>query len=202
MVAVGPRSIPACAGEPLTSSAGLTWKPVYPRVCGGTASATPGMVSGGGLSPRVRGNLCLRTADGAEWRSIPACAGEPRACYGHDTGGGVYPRVCGGTPTPPPSAFETWGLSPRVRGNRPQRAVRPDGCRSIPACAGEPLSPALLDYTEEVYPRVCGGTMGWLLPTELSPGLSPRVRGNRGYRHSPGQHRRSIPACAGEPLGG
>ena len=31
-------------------------------------------------------------------------------------------------------------------------------------------------------------------------GLSPRVRGNRGTRRGRGRRRRSIPACAGEPL--
>ena len=50
---------------------------------------------------------------------------------------------------------------------------------SIPACAGEPAAVALSFISEEVYPRVCGGTK---LPPPAVPelvGLSPRVRGNR-----------------------
>ena len=31
--------------------------------------------------------------------------------------------------------------------------------RSIPACAGEPVKPACMRFTREVYPRVCGGTL-------------------------------------------
>ena len=54
------RSIPACAGEPVAlvilNPSGL----VYPRVCGGTVSATATRFSIAGLSPRVRGNLFTR----------------------------------------------------------------------------------------------------------------------------------------------
>ena len=77
------------------------------------------------------------------------------------------------------SAFtDAVGLSPRVRGNRQPLLVAQIGDRSIPACAGEPLTNAGHDDLWQVYPRVCGGTIrgpdgnGWWL------GLSPRVRGN------------------------
>ena len=52
----------------------------------------------------------------------------------------VYPRVCGGTSKTyrPPHALE--GLSPRVRGNPFYSMLRLISHRSIPACAGEPLS--------------------------------------------------------------
>ena len=51
-----------------------------------------------------------------------------------------------------------------------------------------------------VYPRVCGGTMMPCGDAGLLRGLSPRVRGNlnRGTAQNP--YRRSIPACAGEPV--
>ena len=52
-----PRSIPACAGEPLPVVDGRAVAEVYPRVCGGTvADVLTGEVEEG-LSPRVRGNL-------------------------------------------------------------------------------------------------------------------------------------------------
>ena len=49
----------------------------------------------------------------------------------------VYPRVCGGTGAAAAAADDEAGLSPRVRGNRTEKArVKKNG----------------------VYPRVCGGT--------------------------------------------
>ena len=50
------RSIPACAGEPLPSSAISSGSRVYPRVCGGTQSCIMLCLDQTGLSPRVRGN--------------------------------------------------------------------------------------------------------------------------------------------------
>ncbi len=51
----------------------------------------------------------------------------------------------------------------------------------------------------EVYPRVCGGTVSCRLPCISVRGLSPRVRGNRRSPEQRPVSRRSIPACAGEP---
>ena len=36
-----PRSIPACAGEPVVGFGALNLAGVYPRVCGGTLCNTP-----------------------------------------------------------------------------------------------------------------------------------------------------------------
>ena len=71
------RSIPACAGEPGTTSTGCAWARVYPRVCGGTTPAVHIPSSAAGLSPRVRGNLTKGPNGRPAIRSIPACAGEP-----------------------------------------------------------------------------------------------------------------------------
>ena len=51
----------------------------------------------------------------------------------------------------------------------------------------------------EVYPRVCGGTEGFLSLRPILAGLSPRVRGNRVLLSQVQPKRGSIPACAGEP---
>ena len=49
-------SIPACAGEPI-SSVRMVWTTrVYPRVCGGTTLYSLVGFGVRGLSPRVRGN--------------------------------------------------------------------------------------------------------------------------------------------------
>ena len=172
-------SIPACAGEPPHCSGTCRFNRVYPRVCGGTHF------------PIYR--LAQTT------RSIPACAGEPwpRCRFWRPTGvyprvcGGtvclsicqvndlrVYPRVCGGTRYVTEREFMITGLSPRVRGNHKLPAIPGVNDRSIPACAGEPITFGATKEKEPVYPRVCGGTRPRSRPSSHASGLSPRVRGN------------------------
>ena len=71
------RSIPACAGEPSTSSSEGAEPEVYPRVCGGTSGTLKAGPPAPGLSPRVRGNPQLIGILVERDGSIPACAGEP-----------------------------------------------------------------------------------------------------------------------------
>ena len=51
-----------------------------------------------------------------------------------------------------------------------------------------------------VYPRVCGGNNRLATLRAVEMGLSPRVRGKRHLHQRRPQHRRSIPACAGETM--
>ena len=196
---VSARSIPACAGEPSRCIVASSSVVVYPRVCGGTWIPGRWPRARRGLSPRVRGNPRRRSARHLGARSIPACAGEPRAHSGTRPSRQVYPRVCGGTETDPSLLALGLGLSPRVRGNPAIGLTRPPSMRSIPACAGEPSAGHRAITGGKVYPRVCGGTDRGQIRVRVECGLSPRVRGNptrRPYtRHQP----RSIPACAGEP---
>ena len=63
-------SIPACAGEPSHIPASRTFRPVYPRVCGGTVTSPNISLSAFGLSPRVRGTpwgFC----QGGLWGEVP-----------------------------------------------------------------------------------------------------------------------------------
>ena len=171
-------SIPACAGEPASGGDAGGDHQVYPRVCGGTGAREANAGRRWGLSPRVRGNLRMTTAENPLLGSIPACAGEPWTFTARRMEGEVYPRVCGGTATTCGPAACPAGLSPRVRGN-PQSPA--DACarkRSIPACAGEPGAGPFLPGRSKVYPRVCGGTPTVELPDPVLYGLSPRVRGN------------------------
>ena len=132
------RSIPACAGEPIYGNSLDRCNRVYPRVCGGTVALASPAVLMSGLSPRVRGNLSAMTAISLRLRSIPACAGEPPSAAASRYSPRVYPRVCGGTDDSVMSVMYSWGLSPRVRGNRYDSAGRLSCQQSIPACAGEP----------------------------------------------------------------
>ena len=68
---------PACAGAPLSCCMSSATSRSIPRVCGGTRLRAYAGRRGGGLSPRVRGNLHLPQAIGVRAGSIPACAGEP-----------------------------------------------------------------------------------------------------------------------------
>ena len=194
------RSFPACAGEPRRESRLPGRCPVYPRVCGGTRHGQPGGGGVRGLSPRVRGNRRDRRLIMFLYRSIPACAGEPRDAIPLSVVPRVYPRVCGGTPVHLHPLYEQEGLSPRVRGNRRGCPSRRRWRRSIPACAGEPRGGGTGPYFGGVYPRVCGGTPSASSPRLYGAGLSPRVRGNRVRDSNAGACQRSIPACAGEPF--
>ena len=176
----GIRSIPAYAGEPLTALPRTMGTAVYPRVCGGTTSTDNQRLVANGLSPRMRGNqpLCRprQTASG----SIPAYAGEPRRTALPWWPPPVYPRVCGGTrPTRSPGKASA-GLSPRMRGNPDASKSRCSATRSIPAYAGEPHTSGGRCLRIWVYPRVCGGTVGYRMAVKASSGLSPRMRGNLG----------------------
>ena len=90
-------SIPARAGEPLSTRPVRRLREVYPRACGGTgwSHRLPPLIEG--LSPRVRGNPDNPLNPLDVFRSIPARAGEPRAGDRAATEWKVYPRACGGT---------------------------------------------------------------------------------------------------------
>ena len=194
-------SIPACAGEPGSPPYPAAVSAVYPRVCGGTCAQDAVGVLLLGLSPRVRGNRSSRQSKTSFERSIPACAGEPGTSREYTVTYEVYPRVCGGTEVPHSPLDDLNGLSPRVRGNRPDPGHQRRKLGSIPACAGEPAGEPAGNRLPEVYPRVCGGTWRWWPDRKLGNGLSPRVRGNHKFFAKYQTFRRSIPACAGEPSG-
>ena len=193
------RSIPACAGEPVTAEPQERQIPVYPRVCGGTCPRRRECPAGRGLSPRVRGNLAMLQAAVDLVGSIPACAGEPGQIPPGDGLAEVYPRVCGGTRSSSFPLLAVVGLSPRVRGNQRRCDGEGDKVGSIPACAGEPRVTSGAVIAWRVYPRVCGGTWPRVVDDRSSEGLSPRVRGNPTLRMWINRGKRSIPACAGEP---
>ena len=175
-------SIPAPAGEPLSTSMGRPGCMVYPRACGGTGLRGGGAVAACGLSPRLRGNRDLTGGKYSCERSIPAPAGEPRPTYPWARGKRVYPRACGGTLSREQRAAAAAGLSPRLRGNRVNGARAVGETRSIPAPAGEPQ----------------------MSEPDASPveGLSPRLRGNQRQMMPNRIHVGSIPAPAGEPIPG
>ena len=194
----GAGSIPACAGEADGRCAGRHRPPVYPRVCGGSASTWATFSCPNGLSPRVRGKPGHKVGIVHIHRSIPACAGEATAGRLLARIRRVYPRVCGGSSARSVRPLADEGLSPRVRGKL-RRQPRPGAAGgSIPACAGEAHQSGAYRQCLWVYPRVCGGSDAGGEPPARVKGLSPRVRGKRAHIHIYHRRRRSIPACAGE----
>ncbi len=94
------RSIPACAGEPWSSSTKAKTRRVDPRVRGGALVCLRVSANDLGRSPRARGSPWRPGNCGRSLGSIPACAGEPRRPQKSSTGAGVDPRVRGGAPAP------------------------------------------------------------------------------------------------------
>ena len=193
------RSIPACTGEPPAPASATLLAGVYPRVYGGTAPGSSRHFGVSGLSPRVRGNRRCHCPDLCQVGSIPACTGEPIRTGNCWRRGRVYPRVYGGTRRLCMREQPRNGLSPRVRGNR-KRSWECRSCGgSIPACTGEPALWEFEVATDQVYPRVYGGTAAQVMQIARHTGLSPRVRGNLPPRQPARVVRGSIPACTGEP---
>ena len=176
------RSIPAGAGEPISSSVIGNRVRVYPRGCGGTPRNAARVPATRGLSPRVRGNL-----DGLHHQrpgrgSIPAGAGEPPRRVGSTRSSRVYPRGCGGTVSASRAASPSRGLSPRVRGNPHDHVRTAVRAGSIPAGAGEPNEQIASGQYEGVYPRGCGGTT---CQRPCSPGWQRSIPAGAGNHHPP-----------------
>ena len=137
-----PGSIPACAGKPWPSRLSTSGSRVHPRVCGEAWPSATSRFRVPGPSPRVRGSPDEVGADALVARSIPACAGKPRASRRTTATLRVHPRVCGEAVRGGRWTTTRRGPSPRVRGSliRPTTGMREAG--SIPACAGKPSSGA------------------------------------------------------------
>ena len=196
------RSIPAHAGEPGWPTCCRPRPRVYPRTCGGTIGGKPTTSLASGLSPHMRGNLVDDVVGRVIRRSIPAHAGEPSRRHTRGNRRWVYPRTCGGTIACKACRRQAPGLSPHMRGNPARRDCSSSLPGSIPAHAGEPLSPMTAIRSSWVYPRTCGGTDRVESGLWFCRGLSPHMRGNRGRWRGHGCGTGSIPAHAGEPRPG
>jgi len=151
------RSIPTCAGASLTAELDAAVPQVYPHVCGGIQGPSTETYPSSGLSPRVRGHHVLMLPSSKRPGSIPTCAGaSPRSCP-PPLRSGVYPHVCGGITTARRRRSQSQGLSPRVRGHRPQPALAVGQGGSIPTCAGASALRTRSQQQMWVYPHVCGG---------------------------------------------
>ncbi len=192
-------SIPACAGEPGARTAARSRSRVDPRLRGGAVVPAPAARARSGRSPRARGSREVRVRVAAAPGSIPACAGEPRGNPRRRAAAWVDPRVRGGAEAERRHLEDVAGRSPRARGSRRAEVEALGRLRSIPACAGEPRSPARGSSGRRVDPRVRGGASAPSTTSFADVGRSPRARGSRRTPPPTSPPPRSIPACAGEP---
>ena len=194
------RSIPAHAGQPGYDRVVGLHKGVYPRACGATPRIHAYKPTGGGLSPRMRGNPYPTALAIASARSIPAHAGQPLCDSESVQAVRVYPRACGATALRCSYVLQAMGLSPRMRGNQRNYIKAMLDTRSIPAHAGQPRPFRYAPALRPVYPRACGATLTAVAILPISRGLSPRMRGNRIRAATRASTLRSIPAHGGATL--
>ena len=150
------RFIPACAGNTISIGWLVTSITVHPRVCGEHPGAELAVRNSVGSSPRVRGTLVLRYAEGSLRRFIPACAGNTGVQFGQHCHRPVHPRVCGEHGVIRGAVKPLAGSSPRVRGTRVKTLTLSRRGRFIPACAGNTTNKKYSQGERTVHPRVCG----------------------------------------------
>ena len=110
------RFIPARAGNGTWLKPASGTPTVHPRACGERFHSSTGTLRIDGSSPRVRGTGEGITRREAEFRFIPARAGNGPSSQPHRSFGPVHPRACGErTPRTACGAAHV-GSSPRVRG--------------------------------------------------------------------------------------
>ena len=153
------RFIPARAGNAKDVVSNGTDGPVHPRACGERPEGSKVALNASGSSPRVRGTPDDKGAATAEWRFIPARAGNAIADDGRLLTVPVHPRACGERLCWAISHWGSRGSSPRVRGTQDGYSNPDHIGRFIPARAGNARTAARR-------------SPGW-------SGSSPRVRGTR-----------------------
>ena len=173
------RFIPACAGNTTRTSTCRDSRSVHPRVCGEHELKNLGRAPICGSSPRVRGTPSRELAPRAQFRFIPACAGNTGLNCHTPVHIPVHPRVCGEHVPRPPRTPCCAGSSPRVRGTPSPRLCDRFVRRFIPACAGNTLPPVAAAWPRSVHPRVCGEHVEVPVEGTVGFGSSPRVRGTR-----------------------
>ena len=138
---IGPRFIPACAGNGPDPTKPQPGQSVHPRVRGERVVGLDVFDGGSGSSPRARGTGMGGLVRDRPRRFIPACAGNGRVVVRSGMGAPVHPRVRGEREIGGASAGSDIGSSPRARGTADPLVVLGLDCRFIPACAGNGSQP-------------------------------------------------------------
>jgi len=191
-------SIPACAGQSLSTWSKQFVKRVHPRVRGAVRRRGRVPDSAQGPSPRARGSLPRHARPLRRFGSIPACAGQSVLDLFALGAPWVHPRVRGAVAFNASKAVKPSGPSPRARGSRSRWLCEPHQSGSIPACAGQSPPSSSTDSNRRVHPRVRGAVHGNGRLQRQRSGPSPRARGSLSRAEPAAVPARSIPACAGQ----
>ena len=111
-----------------------------------------------------------------------------------------HPCACGANKYTSSAFSPVPGSSPRVRGKRVPGTRPPVFVRSIPAHAGQTVSPRIQTTCPSDHPRACGANIEHLERQQRKYGSSPRVRGKLRGQPKPASPHRIIPARAGQTL--
>ncbi len=174
---IGPRFIPAPAGNTRWSMPRSGRLPVHPRACGEHPPIVRHLIVEDGSSPRLRGTPPHWRGRVTEARFIPAPAGNTCRVWCPGAADPVHPRACGEHYFAFFFSAVATGSSPRLRGTPPREALGRLAERFIPAPAGNTTSSSCSPPLAPVHPRACGehrqlaNENGWQI------GSSPRLRG-------------------------
>ena len=201
---LGPRFIPAHAGNGRASSRASTSSAVHPRACGERRQEDDPLGLSGGSSPRMRGTAPNEPRPDSVSRFIPAHAGN-----GSNRGLGsclsaVHPRACGERSSKKRTTGSFSGSSPRMRGTGAEKRFKRRIIRFIPAHAGNGQGHPTGGPGNTVHPRACGERPASLRAVMVPVGSSPRMRGTVAIEAHPLPRARFIPAHAGNgstPIG-
>ena len=135
---------------------------------------------------------------GTVWRRfIPADAGNTAPLSRRAYQRPVHPRGCGEHSPEERARIIASGSSPRMRGTRGFKRNEPLDTRFIPADAGNTPAARQRHTARPVHPRGCGEHANTDPTRRSASGSSPRMRGTPTPRQHLGNHRRFIPADAG-----
>ena len=176
----GRRFIPARAGNTGAGGASPSSAPVHPRSRGEHYQFRRHERLSSGSSPLARGTPRGSTSEPADWRFIPARAGNTCRCATAGTCRPVHPRSRGEHPSTPPSGPVTTGSSPLARGTPGARSPHARALPVHPRSRGE-------------HRRKQSGASGTI-------GSSPLARGTLGGQDRLQAPRRFIPARAGNTI--
>ena len=179
-----PRIIPAGAGRSHSRDGRRAARRDHPRGCGEKAFMLDPALDEMGSSPRVRGEVATCGFHVVAFGIIPAGAGRSLIFLAHDPAAGDHPRGCGEKRPPPWRCSVCWGSSPRVRGEAAPMGPTARGWGIIPAGAGRSDYHHPRAMPGQDHPRGCGEKRCNASSLTVSPGSSPRVRGEgrRGSR--------------------
>ena len=142
--------------------------------------------------------LRVAAGGGHQRRIIPARAGQTLSISPVSMGRPDHPRACGANKYTSSAFSPVPGSSPRVRGKRVPGTRPPVFVRSIPAHAGQTVSPRIQTTCPSDHPRACGANIEHLERQQRKYRSSPRVRGKLFLPFFACAGIRIIPARAGQ----